>query len=178
MAGYEVKKNSIYADMSKATKEDIKAIKNYRELGYKFVDITNKEKKKKVERINPQWVLENYKNLEEEFIAKKNEEAKDENGNVKYHIKKDGTKGAAYTLGAIGALQWFKSTYPEDVKEIKVLVDNAIKKAHEGKEKDKVKDLETSYKVYKEKCKKDKKECQSIEEYIRCYYWNKVFEIK
>lgn len=177
MANYEIKKETIYANMTKLNSADIKAIKNYRLLGYKLVDITNKEEETKIVRISPEWVLENYKELETKFKAKKNEEAKDENGNVKYHIKKDGTKGKPYTLGAIGALQWFKSNYPEDIEEIKELVDYEIKRVHKNKKADKVKDLKTAYDEYVKK-NKDNENKQTMEQYVRCYYWNKIFEVE
>lgn len=177
MANYEIKKETIYANMTKLNSADIKAIKNYKLLGYKLVDITNKEEGKKTARISPEWVLENYKELETKFNAKKDEKAIDENGNVKYHIKKDGTNGMPYTLGAIGALQWFKSNYPENIEEIKELVDSEIKKVHKNNKKDKVKDLKTAYAEY-EKKNKDNKNKQTMEQYVRCYYWNKIFKVE
>ena len=180
MANYEIKKETIYADMAKLNSEDIKAIKNYKLLGYKLVAITNKEEKKIV-RINPEYIETNYPEQYKEFVKIKEQVKKDENGNIKYHIinkgKENERKGEPYKLGAIGALQWFKSNYPENIEEIKELVDCEIKRVHKNNKKDKVKDLKTAYNEYVKK-NKDNENKQTMEQYVRCYYWNKIFEVE
>ena len=144
-SNYEVKDNKIFVNIDKISEKEMKKVKKYISLGYKLVEV----KEEKAKRINKDYVLNVY--------FKDNQEGKDE-----YNTRK-----------GIKALQWFKETYPKEVKEYEDIKKKVIKVAPK---------IEENYKKYLEKTIKDnkgniKEERQSIEEYIRCYYWNKVFSI-
>lgn len=152
MANYKVyeKAKKIVADVAELTDKELRAVNNYQVLGYKLVGKKEKdETKETAKRVNTDYIVNVY--------LKDDEEAKEE------FSKNKGVK----------ALQWFKETYPKDVKEYNKIVD-IVEKAL-GK-KDKPTTIEEMYKAYNKKATDEKKDkIQTKEEYIRCYYWNKIF---
>ena len=162
MANYVVyeKSKKILAEVAELTEKELKAVMNYQALGYKLVGKKEKdETKETAKRVNAEY--------------------------VKKYLEKDKTALDTFTKKkGVEALQWFKANYPTDIEEYKK-VEEAVEKALN--EKAKATTIDDMYKAYYAKPIKDendevitdenkiKEKKQKKEEYIRCYYWNKIF---
>lgn len=174
MANYRVEGKKVIAKVAKLTDNEMKAVQKYLALGF---TLEEEKAKEPVERLNDTYIKKYLAN-DEKGLAKyeeiKNEDVIDDNGDVVYHIinkGKENQRNGEKMKNTMGAFQWFKENYPEEVEDIAGQI--AKKKI----------DIDKMYNEYVAKKKKDKngniiEDRQSKDVYIRCYYWNHIFQIK
>lgn len=92
------KSQKIYADVEKLTPKEIRAIKNYKALGYNLVEYKEEKQPKYTNDNMIDYIRKNAKNVEVELQAYEN---------AKQLPSKDG----AGTQGFMGAYRYFKKTY-------------------------------------------------------------------
>lgn len=113
MANYSVRNNIVYARVKDLTEEELRAVKNYKALGYEL-----KETKEKIKKpVNEKYTKSAVKKFLEEHGTKEQIKKYDELYNApvmqdgKPKTLKDGK--TVKVKGHIGTLAWFKKTFPE-----------------------------------------------------------------
>lgn len=153
-------KKIVYADILALTAKEEAEVEKFVKFGF---TVENKVvKKAENKRLNDAFILEYLENDQEAlktYKEKKNEPAKDENGNT----KKTST-GKTKTKGFNAGRNWFAKNYPVDIDKITA----------EIKEAGLAKTLEEAFKEYAEK-NKDDSEAMNQTEYTRDFYWKNVF---
>lgn len=137
----------IIADIIHLTEEEIKEVQRHQLFGYM---VTAKEKKKSsVQRLNDEYICD--------FL-------KDDAEGLKSYIAKKAENGKK---GFIAARNWFATTYPKKIEELDISSEQraAIPAKYEAYKK-----------AFEKSAKKKKGETAYTEEqYMRYYYWTKIF---
>lgn len=157
---------TIIANILKLTEKEEAEIKKYEKYGYTVVNgavnPTNEKKEGNVKRLDNAYILEYLKDDKkalDTYTKKKNEEKVDENKKPKLT-----STGKVVKKGFTYGREWFMNTYPTDIS----IVEQKINEA--GRQKD----FEDTYNAYVRK-NIENNNSKSKDEYIRRYYWTKVF---
>lgn len=146
-------KKTIYADILALTEKETKTLEKFNRLGYEIVNKENKEKN--IQRLNDAYITEYLKEFDADAVKMYKGEK------IKQTISKGKTRDKGFNAGR----NWFARTYPkEDIKEIK---DKIVSAGLNDT-------MNDTYKKYKEDKKTNEK--MSEEQYIRYFYWTKVFD--
>ena len=165
---YKTDKNTkiITANILKLTEKEEADIAKLVKYGYTVVDgavkPTNEKNESSVKRLDNAYIIEYLKDDKkalDTYTKKKNEEKLDENKKPKLT-----STGKPVKKGFTYGREWFMNTYPTDIS----IVEQKINEA--GRQKD----FEDTYNAYVRK-NIENNNSKSKDEYIRRYYWKKVF---
>lgn len=175
----------IFADILALTEKEEKEILKFKRVGFSIKNRPNPTPKKAVHRINEKYILDQIGNdtdAKKQYEDACNAEVKNKDGENK--IKKDGD---AKTKGFSNGKIWFMKTYPTDDGDYKKIKDEVYNKIKEEYNTDypekKLQEIYDSYEKQKQKeqAKAKAKEktinILTVDEYIKTYYWKKVFEL-
>ena len=139
----------IYANILNLTDKEIEEIKRYQMFGYTVTGKGKPKKESSVQRLNDKYICDFLKDDPEGFksyTAKKAENGK---------------------KGFIAARNWFATTYPKKIEELDISSEQRA--AMPAK-------YEAYKKAFEKSAKKKKGETAYTEEqYMRYYYWTKIF---
>ena len=141
------KNKVIYANILNLTDKEMEEVKRFQMFGY---TVTGKPKKESsVQRLNDEYICD--------FL-------KDDAEGLKSYTAKKAENGKK---GFIAARNWFATTYPKKIEELDISSEQRAA-------------MPTKYEAYKkafEKSAKKKKgeTAYTEEQYMRYYYWTKIF---
>lgn len=156
----------ITANILKLTEKERAEIAQYEMYGYTVVNgavkPSNEKKEGGVKRLDNAYIIEYLKDDKkalDTYTKKKNEEKLDENKKPKLT-----STGKPVKKGFTYGREWFMNNYPTDIS----IAEQKINEAGQQK------DFEDTYNAYVRK-NVENNSVRSKEEYIRRYYWTKVF---
>lgn len=157
---------TITANIIKLTEKEEADIEKFKKQGYTVVNgavkPSNEEKEGSVKRLDNAYIIEYLKDDKkalDTYTKKKNEEKLDENKKPKLT-----STGKPVKKGFTYGREWFMNNYPTDIS----IAEQKINEAGQQK------DFEDTYNAYVRK-NVENNNVRSKEEYIRRYYWTKVF---